>query len=275
RRRAVPVAHVTRLLDVVVAVARVRVVLPDDPVTVQALQRLRAEPVRLATRVRRAARSAAERLHRRLRVRDPVRRVALAADLVAVLERRHRRADRRRRLQRRVPVAHVRQLVPDELELKVQRVDRGPVRRRVPLHVVVVARVPPATRRPLRDAAAGAASVLPDGGAHPRLLVEVAHDPRRLHVRQALAHEELERDLVVRILGDGLLVLGVDGLVVGGADAAGGEEREREDGAEEVRRGAKAEGGGHARRLSEGCATRRSAYFTGFAGGPRGAGGGG
>ena len=98
----------------------------------------------------------AELLERRVRVREPVRRVARAADLVLVLEGGLRVLDRRRRLEVGEAIALVRELPPDELELEVQRVMVLSHHARVPGDVRVRRRVPARAGGPLRDAAPGA-----------------------------------------------------------------------------------------------------------------------
>src|SRR6185369_7064108 len=113
------------------AIARLRVGEAVDPRAVVALVpqavelALDARVVRhlLVERAGEAAGAAvAERAERLIGERDPLRRVALAADLVLVLERGHRGGDGGRGAQRGEPLtAERRELVPDEVELGVQR----------------------------------------------------------------------------------------------------------------------------------------------------------
>ncbi len=165
-------------------------------------RRLRRERPALAD-VRRAVRNLAVRGEHVLRVRDALTRQAVAADLVLVHERDRRVADVRRRFEIRVAVADRRELVPDELELQVQRRHRLALLRRIRLDVVVRRRVPAAADRPLRDAAAGPTR-LHRARIHAGLLIEIADDAGSLIVRQALRDEEVERGLVVRERGVGM-----------------------------------------------------------------------
>src|SRR5262249_34657465 len=143
--------------------------------------------------------------------------------------------------------------------LRVERVPVLAVRRRVPRHVVVEGAVPAPARRPLRDAPARAAADLRDRGRHPRLLIEVADDARSLHLREALADEELEGDLVVAVLGRQIRLLRIGRVGAVRAGTAGEEQRECESSGE----GAEGRGGVHADPWSQTRATPSTAKSSG------------
>src|SRR5579871_1188442 len=127
RRRAVTAAHVARLLHVLDRRARHGIVASHDPVAAIALKRVGAKAIALAASVRgRTASSAprsrltAERAQYLLRVVDAIRLVALAAALESILERDGRGRDVSRCLElRKTITGEVRQLVPDEVELRL------------------------------------------------------------------------------------------------------------------------------------------------------------
>src|SRR5207248_2590380 len=114
---------------------------------------LLAERVRVAAGAVVAAAAAAVGAEHLLGVADPLRRVAGAADLVAILEGDGRLADAAAAAELAEAVAERLQLVHDEVELRVQRPARQAVRVGVPGHVVAAARVPAPTDGPLGDAA--------------------------------------------------------------------------------------------------------------------------
>src|SRR6185437_3553227 len=145
----------------------------------------------------------------------------------------------------------------------------------VPDHVVVVGAVPAPAMRPLRDAAARAAAVLEDGRIHARLLVEVSDDAGGLHLREPLVHEELERGLVVGVLGEGRALIRDVLVRAVGTGAAGEDHGEGEGAEEETSGGGEAGRAEHGRSLGERRARLRPALFAGKCAAPMRRGGGG
>ena len=133
----------------------------------------------------------------RLGVRNPLRLIAGSADLVLVHEGDGRVGDVGGRLQLRIAVPERRQLVPDELELQVQRPRGFPLGVGVRQDVVVRGRVPPSPDRPLRDPPSRSAAELHRSGIHARFLVQVADDAGGLEAGESLADEEVVGGFVI------------------------------------------------------------------------------
>src|SRR5215472_6104007 len=147
----------------------------------------------------RPARAGPERAQRRFGELDAVRFVALAATFEVSFEGDRRANDVRGALQRtEAVVGERRELVPEEIELQLERPSIGALRGRVPEYVVAGGAIPSAAGLPLRNPATGPAAQLVPGRVHTRLPVQVAEDARSLEVREAPLDEEAVRRLVVR-----------------------------------------------------------------------------